>query len=90
MVFDFIPRSVGKQQSQTPLIRQGPKAHVECVVEQATPAAIPGTNLPAKSSERVPNDEELSVLIELSLSDYSFWNNPDLHHKLRSGKDGCW
>lgn len=89
MAFDFIPRSIGasKQKRRNPFIRQGtatPKAHLA----PASPVVIPNATL-AVAAKSSPNDEELLVLIGLSLSDYAFWSNPYLHHKLRSAKEGC-
>ena len=92
--FTFIPRSVAKEATRKSIKNSTPSKATSHVPQRSGPGqstahqTLPfsGTQTEKDAKRR---EDELLVLIEAALSDYSCWCNPELQREMKSGQDGC-
>lgn len=93
--FAFIPRSVAKGGTQKLRKDRAPSKHTAHVPQGSRPE--PSSSIYQKPDlSRTPTDkntqcreDELLILIEAALSDYSCWCSPELQREMKLGQDGC-
>jgi len=97
MSLGFVPRSVAKKKNTTETASSQPQGSVPVACSSTRRPSVvsvmdsePSISLHSKKKEEKFHGEELAILLECALSNYSLWLQPDLQRYAAStATEGC-